>query len=147
MTYLQDQKAQHNLPTECLHYVALCGVFSPRRNIVKYWDLNEELFIKLVKIDGKLGLEHFMQSLILYFIRKYRDELSRFGPTLLKKLLDRNTISEKYILQWYDKTVRLDKDSMLYDKKAEKKFRDLLIDFVEWMKTAETEQGDTTAFE
>ena len=36
---------------------------------------------------------------------------------------------------------------MLYDKKAEKKFRDLVTDFVEWMKAAETEQGDTTAFE
>lgn len=33
---------------------------------------------------------------------------------------------------------------MLYDKKAEKKFRDLLTDLVEWMKTAETEQGDTS---
>ena len=30
---------------------------------------------------------------------------------------------------------------MLYDKKAEKKFRDLVTDFVEWMKTAQTEQG------
>ena len=56
-----------------MHYIALCGVFSPSRNIVKYWDLNEELFIKLVNIDGKLGLEHFMQSLVLYFVRKYKD--------------------------------------------------------------------------
>jgi len=85
-----------------------------------------------------------MQSLILYFIRKYKDELSRFGPTFIKKLLDNNTISEKYIQEWYDKTTRLDKESMLYDKKAEKKFRDLLTDFVEWMKTAETEEGDTS---
>ena len=122
-----------------MHYIALCGVFSPSRNIVKYWDLNEELFIKLVKIDGKLGLEHFMQSLVLYFIRKYKDELSRFAPTFLKKLLDINTIGEKYIQEWFDKTIRLDKDSMLYDKKAEKKFRDLVTDFVEWMKTAEIE--------
>lgn len=122
-----------------MHYIALCGVFSPSRNIVKYWDLNEELFIKLVKIDGKLGLEHFMQSLVLYFIRKYKDELSRFAPTFLKKLLDNNTIGEKYIQEWFDKTIRLDKDSMLYDKKAEKKFRDLVTDFVEWMKTAEIE--------
>ena len=122
-----------------MHYIALCGVFSPSRNIVKYWDLNEELFIKLVKIDGKLGLEHFMQSLVLYFIRKYKDELSRFAPTFLKKLLDNNTIGEKYIQEWFDKTIRLDKDSMLYDKKAEMKFRDLVTDFVEWMKTAEIE--------
>ena len=97
VTYLQENKAKANLTEESLHYIALCGVFSPKRNIVKYWDLNQELFISLVKIDGKHGLEHFMQSLILYFIRKYKDELSRFGPTFLKKLLDNNTISEKYI--------------------------------------------------
>lgn len=147
LTYLQEYKAKFNLVDECLHYIALCGIFSPRRNIVKYWDLNEDLFVSLVKNDGKLGLEHFMQSLVLYFIRKYKDELSRFGPTFLKKLLDKNTISEKFIQDWFDKTIRLDKDSMLYDKKAEKKFRDLVTDFVNWMKTAETVQGDTSVMQ
>jgi len=40
VTYLQDNKAKFNLTEEALPYIALCGVFSPRRNIVKYWDLN-----------------------------------------------------------------------------------------------------------
>ena len=97
LTYLKEYKAKLNLIDECLHYIALCGVFAPRRNIVKYWDLNEDLFVQLVKMDGKLGLDHFMQSLVLYFIRQYKDELSQYGPTFLKKLLDNNTLSEKFI--------------------------------------------------
>ena len=40
VTYLQDNKAKFNLTEEALPYIALCGVFSPRRHIVKYWDLN-----------------------------------------------------------------------------------------------------------
>lgn len=92
--YLLAHQTKYKIPDEFLHYIALCGVFPPRRNIVKYWDLNEDLFIDLVKKDGKQGLDHFMQSLVLYFIRKYKDELSRFGPTFMKKLLDKNVISE-----------------------------------------------------
>lgn len=38
----------------------------------------------------------------------------------MKKLVDDNIINEKFLLQWYDKEIRLDKDSLLYDKKAEK---------------------------
>jgi len=111
----------------------MCGVFPPSRNIVKHWDVNEDLFLELVKNDGALGLDHFMQSLVLYFIRKYKDQLSRFSATFLKKLLDKNVISEKFLQDWFDKTIRLDKDSDLYDKKAEKKFRDNITDFITWM--------------
>ena len=136
MIYLKDQKAKYNITDEFLHYIALAGVFPPRRNIVKHWETNEQLFLDLVKNDGKLGLDHFMQALVLYFIRIYKHELSKYAPTFVKKLLDQNVVSEKFIQEWYDKTIRLDKDSYLYDKKAERKFRDLLPDFIEWMKNA-----------
>ena len=56
---LLDYKVKYNLTNEFLIYTGLCGVFSPRRNIVKYWDTNEELFLSLIKLDGKLGLDHF----------------------------------------------------------------------------------------
>ena len=59
----------------------------------------------------------------------------------MKKLLDESIISEKFLLEWYDKTTRLDKDGALYDKKAEKKFRDLLEDFFNWLQNAEVESG------
>ena len=59
----------------------------------------------------------------------------------MKKLLDESIISEKFLLEWYDTTTRLDKDGALYDKKAEKKFRDLLEDFFNWLQNAEVESG------
>ena len=105
-------------------YIALCGLFPPKRNIIKRWSLNEDTFVELVRSEGQQGIEHFMQALVLYFVRKYNDKLSKYAPTFMKKLVDESIISEKFLLQWNDKTIRLDKDGSLYDKKAEKKFRD-----------------------
>jgi len=31
------------------YYVALCGLFPPRRNIVKNWAVNEEVFLSFVR--------------------------------------------------------------------------------------------------
>ena len=61
----------------------------------------------------------------------------------MKKLVDESFVSEKFLIEWYDKTIRLDKDSGLYDKKAEKKFRDLIEKFMEWLKTAESSSGSS----
>ena len=69
--------------------------------------------------------------------------MGRFGPTCMKKMIDNNTISEKFILDWYNKEISLDKDSMLRDKNAEKKFRNLIADFFEWLATAENELGES----
>jgi hypothetical protein len=71
---------------------------------------------------------------VLYFIRKYGDEMAKYAPTFMKTLVDENVIREKFLLEWFDKTIRLDKKSGLYDKKAEKKFRDLIEKFIEWLK-------------
>ena len=95
-----------------------------------------------MKDDGKLGLDHFFQSIILLFIKKYNDELGKFAPTFLKKLMDVNCISESYILGWYNEdTVTLDKKSMLYSKKSQRKFREMLEEkgFINWLETAEAE--------
>ena len=59
----------------------------------------------------------------------------------MKKLIEESVISEKFLHEWDDKTIRLDKDSSMYDKRAEKKFRDLLQDCITWFKTVEMEVG------
>ena len=110
------------------------GLFPPSRNIIKNWDTNEEVFIRLVKEQGKDGKDHFLQALVLYFIRKYNDQCSKFAPTFMKKLVDENILKEKFLIDWFDKNIRLDKDSGLYDKKAEKKFRDLVEKFIDWLR-------------
>jgi len=47
------------LDSDFLHFSALCGLFPPKRNIVKNWSHNEPLFINLVKREGKIGIDHF----------------------------------------------------------------------------------------
>jgi hypothetical protein len=54
----------------------------------------------------------------------------------MKNLVDENLIAEKYLLNWFDKEVRLDKESILYDKSAESKFRKLIEVYIEWLKNA-----------
>ena len=39
----------------------------------------------------------------------------------------------------------MDKESATYDKKAEKKFRDLIEKFVDWLKTADSESGSDSS--
>lgn len=90
--------------------------------------------MKLVKAEGKIGIDHFMQSLVLYFVRVNKDQLNKYAPTFMKKLVDDNILTDKFLIEWYDKVTRLDKDSLLYDKKAEKHFRDMNEQFMEWLK-------------
>jgi len=130
-----------------LHFAALAGLFPPKRNILKNWSANEEIFVGFVKKEGKIGIEHFMQALVLFFIRKYKGELDKYAQTLMKKLVDENVLSEKFVVDWFDKTLRLDKDSKIYDKKAEKKFRDLIETFVEWLKAASSGSDDSSSEE
>ena len=87
-----------------------------------------------MKKEGKIGIDHFMQSLVLYFVRVYKDELQKYAPTFMKKLVDENILTDKFIIDWSEKNIRLDKNSLLYDKKAEKQFRDMIEQFVEWLK-------------
>ena len=52
----------------------------------------------------------------------------------MKKLVDDNLLTDKFLIDWFDKNIRLDKDSLLYDKKAEKQFRDMIEAFINWLK-------------
>lgn len=88
-----------------------------------------------------------MQSLCLYFIKKYNAEMSKFAPTFMKKLVDENIMSDKFLIQWYDKEAKLDKDSGLYDKKSERKFRELIEQFIEWLRNAESGSGSESSSE
>ena len=57
----------------------------------------------------------------------------------MKKMVDQGLLQKSYILEWFDKERRLDKECTLYDKPAEKKFRDLIEDFVNWLREQESE--------
>jgi hypothetical protein len=144
---IDDAKDEHGITADFAFYVALVGLFPPSRNIIKNWEKNQETFVTLVKQEGKIGRDHFMQAVCLYFIKKYNSEMSKFAPTFMKKLVDENILSEKFVIDWFDKNVKLDKESGLYDKKSEKKFRELIEPFVEWMKNAESGSDDSSSEE
>jgi len=136
--FIDDASAEFGITDDFSFYVALVGLFPPSRNILKNWAKNQDVFVNLVKQEGKVGRDHFMQALCLYFIKKYNTEMSKFAATFMKKLVDENIMSEKFLIDWFDKTIKLDKDSGLYDKKSERKFRELIEAFIEWMKNAES---------
>jgi len=142
---LDDAKDEFGITTDFCFYVALVGLFPPSRNILKNWAKNQETFLSLVKQEGKIGRDHFMQALCIYFIKKYNAEMSKFAPTFIKKLMDENVLTEKFLVDWYDKTIRLDKESGLYDKKSERKFRELIEPLIEWIKNAESGSSDSSS--
>jgi hypothetical protein len=95
---LSDSKPDLGVTHDFLFYIALVGLFPPSRNILKNWSTNQEIFIKLVKDEGLIGRDHFMQSLCLYFIKKYPSEMSKFAPTFMKKLVDENIMSDTFLI-------------------------------------------------
>jgi len=130
MNLLTDAQDKYSMDIDYMPYIALCGLFPPSRNILRNWAIHESLFIDLVKLEGKVGIDHIMQAIVLFFIRVHNEELAKFAGTFMKKLVDENVMKERFLIDWFDKNTRLDKDSNLYDKKAEKRFRDLIENFI-----------------
>ena len=60
ISQLEDVKAEHGITNDFAFYVALVGLFPPKRNILKNWATNQDVFVHLVKLEGKIGRDHFM---------------------------------------------------------------------------------------
>ena len=60
-----------------------------------------------------------MQALGLYFIKKFNNEMSKFAPTFMKKLVDENVVTKNFLIDWYDRKIKLDKKSNLYISETE----------------------------
>lgn len=56
-----------------------------------------------------------------------------YSGTFMKVLYDQEVFDEDFIIKWYNKKVKLDKQCALYDRKAEKQFRKNISQFVEWL--------------
>lgn len=59
---------------------------------------------------------------------------------MVQYLYNRGFFDEEFILGWNDKKMKLDKKGVLYDRKAEKKFRDIITKLVEWLRKAESDE-------
>ena len=47
-----------------------------------------------------------------------------YAPTFMKKLYDEEILGEEFLLSWFNRKRKLDKNSILYDRKAEKIFKE-----------------------
>lgn len=119
---------------EFRYWVLICGLFSadPNRNIVKRWKEHEKAFLQLVQHDGKIGIKHLLQSIVLFFVRRH-PETEKFAGTFMKLLNDQEVFSEEFIIKWFERKGKLDKTCALYDRKAEKEFRQSIASFVKWL--------------
>jgi len=121
--------------SEFRYWVLICGLFNGdgTRNIVKHWKDHEKAFLTLVQQDGKIGIKHLLQSIILFFIRRHEEQV-KFAPTFMKLLVcDQEVFSEEFIIKWFNRKGKLDKGCALYDRKAEKAFRGAIEAFVKWL--------------
>ena len=61
---LDEHSDKYNIAKPFHHYIALCAIFPPEYNIIRNWNKHEEVFIEIVKQEGLIGIDHFMQALI-----------------------------------------------------------------------------------
>ena len=120
---LRNQQVSMNFTNDYKYYILLYGLFNNERNIIKNWTKYEDYFMELLKVDGKIGIKHLMQAIVLYFIRRYPQQ-GVYSGTFCKLLFDQEVFNEKFFIQWFNKKIKLDKKSIMYDRKAEKQFKD-----------------------
>lgn len=51
----------------------------------------------------------------------------------MKLMYDQEVFDEDFIIKWYNKKLKMDKNCVLYDRKAERLFRKCISEFVEWL--------------
>lgn len=56
--------------------------------------------------------------------------MGKFAPTFMKLLYDEEVYSDEFLIKWFNKKRKLDKASVLYNRKAEKAFRGLIEKFI-----------------
>lgn len=101
---------------------------------MKNWNKYEIVFEKLIEADQDpvIGTKRFFQAVILFFIR-CNPGLKNQAPTFCKLLYDTEFITDEFVTIWHSGKGKLDKNSCLYDKKAETQFRILIEEFVLWL--------------
>ena len=63
--------------------------------------------------------------------------MQKFVPAVCKKLYDNSVIEDQFFIKWHEKKLRLDRNSIMYDKRSQDAMRPLLTEFVGWLQSAE----------
>ena len=89
---------------------------------MKHWSAYEKAFLKLVEKDGEVGPKRLFQAIVQFFINKY-PESQKFASALCKHLYDTSVYTDEFFTNWHAGELKLDKNSILNDKKAEMQFK------------------------
>ena len=96
----------------------MCGLSNPERSIMEHWPKYKEAFIKLMKKDiSKYPRRLLIQAIIHYFIiwaPKQRKYISIF----CRLLVETEVYEKVFFAAWHNGNIKLDKNNILYDKKA-----------------------------
>ena len=60
----------------------------------------------------------------------------------MKHLYDEDIYSDDFLIKWYNRKLKLDRNCALNDRKSEKKFKELIASFIEWLQTAEEDEDE-----
>lgn len=129
-----------NVTADYKFYILMNAIFTPARDILKCWTKYEEAFLSLVKEFGNTGGDRLLQTIVLFF-RKNAD----LQPQLVdffKLLYEQSLYPDSLYIDWFAGKKKLDKNSILYDRKAEKEVKPLLAEFIEWLQEDYGEEGE-----
>lgn len=129
-----------NVTADYKFFILFHGIFSPARNILKYWTKYENVFLSLVKEFGSVGGDRLMQTILIYFRRN--PDQQKHLVDFFKLLYDQSLYPDSFYVGWYQGTKKLDKNTILHDRKAEKEIKPLLADFIDWLQEDYGEEAD-----
>lgn len=121
------------------HYIAFNSCFTV--NILDEFKTYKGLFKSYVDSDGESGVQHFIQTMVHFFMVQY-PKLEIAISSFLKFVYDADIIDEQVLLKWKEKKYKTDKKSPLYNKSLEKKFKKRGAQFFEWLEEAESDEDE-----
>ena len=121
-------------------YILLCAAFNPK--LLTSYEANFKKYAavirRLVDADDQ-GASHLFQAIVQYFIKRFPDQKPH-ASELCMILYNESVIEDQFFINWHAKKLKTDRDSQMYDHKAEKAMRSLLNEFVEWLQSAEYDE-------
>lgn len=60
----------------------------------------------------------------------------------MKHLYEEDIYTDEFLIKWYNRKKKLDRECALNDRKAEKQFKELIAKFIEWLETAEEDEDE-----
>ncbi len=113
----------YDYPPELRYYICIHALFNPERNICKHWKAHQAVFMDFLEEDEEMGKKHLLQAICQFFIRSYPEKMTKFAPTFIKMMSDADIYTDEFLIQWSLKKAKTDKESLIYDKRAESKFK------------------------